>query len=66
MTTTAGSHPVQIDRFFAGPGARGDRWQSLTELAEGWSRGSAKPTQFEAALAEMTATEGFFAYPGLS
>ena len=64
MTTTAGSHPVQIDRFFAGPGARGDRWQSLTELAEGWSRGSAKPTQFEAALAEMTATEGFFAYPG--
>ena len=64
MTTTAGSHPVQIDRFFAGPGARGDRWQSLTELAEGWSRGSAKPTQFEAALAEMTATEGFLAYPG--
>ncbi len=65
MTKAASSsHLVQIDRFFAGPGARGDRWQNLTELAEGWSRGSAGRAQFEAALAEMTATESFYAYPG--
>ena len=64
MTEAARSHPVQIDRFFAGPGARGDRWQNLTEVAEGWSRGAADRTRFKAALAEMTATEGFYAYPG--
>ena len=60
-----GANPVRIDRFFAGPGARGDQWRNLVELAEAWSGGSVKRAKFEAALAEMTATEEFHAYPGL-
>jgi arginine decarboxylase len=64
MTKTATSHPVQIDRFFAGPGARGDHWQNLAELAEAWVRDPAGRAKFETALGEMAATEGFYAYPG--
>ena len=56
--------PSRIDQLFAGPGARGDRWRSLVELAEVWSRDSGSRDDFEAALAEMTATEEFHAYPG--
>ena len=65
MTKVAGSQPVQIDRFFAGPGARGDQWQNLVELAEAWSDGSGSRAKFETALGEMAVTEGFYAYPGL-
>jgi arginine decarboxylase len=57
-------HPVRIDQFFAGPGARGDQWRDLVELAEAWSSGSDRRANFEAALAEMMATEEFHAYPG--
>ena len=64
MSKGASSHPVRIDRFFAGPGARADQWRHLVEMAEAWSGGSAAE-KFEAALAEMTATEEFHAYPGL-
>jgi arginine decarboxylase len=35
------------------------------ELAEAWSSGSGNRAEFEAALAKMTATEEFHAYPGL-
>ena len=35
------------------------------ELAEAWSNGSGNRDKFETALAEMTATEEFHAYPGL-
>jgi arginine decarboxylase len=55
----------RIDRFFAGPGARGDQWRRLVELAEAWSHGSGDRTRVESALADMTATEEFHAYPGL-
>ena len=65
MTKVAGGQPVQIDRFFAGPGARGDQWQNLVELAEAWSDGSGSRAKFETALGEMAVTEGFYAYPGL-
>jgi arginine decarboxylase len=59
------SRPIKIDRFFAGPGARGDQWQNLVELAEAWSNGSGNRSNFEVAFAEVAATEGFHAYPGL-
>src|SRR5262245_14474693 len=65
MSKGANSHRTQIDQFFAGPGARGDHWRDLVELAEAWSKGSGDRTKVEAALAEMTATEEFHAYPGL-
>jgi len=55
---------AQIDRFFVGPGARGDQWHDLAELAERWAHGSADRASFEAALSEMSATEEFHAYPG--
>src|SRR6187399_771837 len=55
---------AQIDRFFVGPGARGDQWHDLAELAEQWAHGSADRASFEAALSEMSATEEFHAYPG--
>ncbi len=65
MSKGASSHPVRIDQFFAGPGARADQWRHLVEVAEAWSGGSGNRETFEAALAEMTATEEFHAYPGL-
>jgi arginine decarboxylase len=37
----------------------------LVEVTEAWSGGSGNREEFEAALAEMTATEEFHAYPGL-
>ena len=54
----------RMDRFFAGPGARGDQWRNLVELAEGWAHGSGSRLGFETALAEMMATEEFHAFPG--
>jgi len=65
MRKHANRHPSQIDRFFAGPGARGDQWRNLVELAEAWSNGTGSRNKVEAALDEMTATEEFHAYPGL-
>ena len=65
MSKGANRHRTQIDQFFAGPGARGDQWRDLVELAEAWSKGSGDRTKVEAALPEMTATEEFHAYPGL-
>jgi arginine decarboxylase len=54
----------RINRFFAGPGARGDQWRNLVELAEGWVNGSGSRPEFEAAVAETMATEEFHAFPG--
>ncbi len=64
MSEAAAGYSSRIDRFFAGPGARGDQWRNLVELAEAWSAGSASRAGFEAALAEMTPTEEYRAYPG--
>ena len=59
------SHSLpQIDQFFVGPGARADRWQNLVELAEAWADGSGSPASFEVALAEVTPTEEYHAFPG--
>ena len=49
----------QIDRFFAGPGSRGDQWRNLVEIAESGAR-----AKFDAALAELAVTDAFHAYPG--
>jgi arginine decarboxylase len=54
----------RIDQFITGPGARGDQWRNLVELAESWSTGSGSRADFEAELTQMTATEEFHAYPG--
>ncbi len=64
MSKGAVSHGARIDRFFAGPGARGDQWRNLVELAESWAAGSSSRPKVEAALGELTATEEFHAYPG--
>ena len=59
------SHSLpQIDQFFVGPGARADRWQNLVELAEAWADGSGSPASFKDALAEVTSTEEYHAFPG--
>jgi arginine/lysine/ornithine decarboxylase len=60
------AHPVQIDRFFAGAGSRGDQWRNLAELAEAWSGGNGSRTLFEAAFGDAVTTEAFHAYPGHS
>src|SRR5262249_48110702 len=56
--------PVRIDQFFAGPGARADRWRDVVDAAQAWSAGSGDRAQFEQALAGIGATEEYFAYPG--
>jgi arginine decarboxylase len=58
------SNAPRIDQFFAGPGARADRWRNLVETAEASSTGSGERAAFDAALAEVSATEEFHAYPG--
>jgi arginine decarboxylase len=64
MSREAGRHTIRIDRFFGGPGARADQWCHLMELANAWANGTGDRAAFEAALAEMTPTEEFHAYPG--
>jgi arginine decarboxylase len=64
MTEAAIGHPNRIDQFFAGPGARGDRWRSVVEAAEAWSSGSGSRAGFDAAFGETAAIEEFHAYPG--
>jgi arginine/lysine/ornithine decarboxylase len=64
MFSEAHRLPSRIDQFFAGPGSRGDQWRNLVELAEAWSGGVGNRAEFEAALARITATEEFHAFPG--
>jgi arginine decarboxylase len=64
MSTSPQRRPAAIDTFFAGPGARADRWRNLVELAEAWQRHSGTETQILRALDQMEATEEFHAYPG--
>jgi len=59
MPQGADGQAIQIDRFFAGPGSRGDQWRSLVEIAEAGDR-----AKFDAALAPLAVTEAFHAYPG--
>ena len=53
-----------IDKFFNGPSARADRWQDLYDIARAWVNGTKNGSDFEGALADLTATEEFYAYPG--
>jgi arginine decarboxylase len=64
MSEGVARHSVRIDQFFAGPGARGDQWRNLAGLAGAWKKSGSR-AKFDAALAELTATEEFHAYPGL-
>jgi len=64
MSSSANLSSARIDQFFAGPGARGDQWRDLVELATAWCKGSGTRADFDAAFASMTATESFHAYPG--
>src|SRR5262245_48504770 len=64
MNKEATTHPVRIDQLFAGPGARADKWRNLVELADAWSQDSRNRAKFDAALADLSATEEFHAYPG--
>jgi hypothetical protein len=56
-TSPVPDHQPRIDRFFAGPGARGDQWRNIVELAEAWPNEPSNGTKVDAALAEMAATE---------
>jgi arginine decarboxylase len=58
------SEPVRIDQFFAGPGARADRWRDVVDAAQAWSTGSGDRAKFNDALAGIGSTEEYFAYPG--
>jgi arginine decarboxylase len=58
------SERVRIDQFFAGPGARADRWRDLVDAAQAWSTGRGDRAKFQEALAGIGATEEYFAYPG--
>ena len=64
MSKGGDRHSVRIDQFFTGLGARSDQWRNLVELAEAWAKGSGTRAECDAALAEMSATEEFHAYPG--
>jgi arginine decarboxylase len=55
---------VRIDQFYAGPGARADRWREVVDAAQAWSTGAGDRGKFEDALAHIGATEEYFAYPG--
>jgi arginine/lysine/ornithine decarboxylase len=67
MSKAASGSQIRIDRFFAGPNARADQWRNLTELTERWSKEhSGDRSKVEVALAELTPTEEFYAYPGIA
>jgi len=56
--------PVRIDQFFAGPGARADRWRDVVDAAQAWSAGRGDRGKFNDALSGIGITEEYFAYPG--
>jgi arginine decarboxylase len=58
------NEPVRIDQFFAGPGARADRWRDVVDAAQAWSAGRGDRAKFNDALAVIGVTEEYFAYPG--
>lgn len=64
MPKETNSQQGRIDQFFSGPGARADQWRDLQDVAHAWAAGTAKRSDFEAALADMEATEEYHAYPG--
>lgn len=66
MSTGDAGVSSRIDSFFAGPGARADRWRDLAEAAEAWCNDASARRKFDVALDEIGATEEFHAYPGLN
>jgi arginine decarboxylase len=64
MATKESPRSNDIDRFFAGPGSRADRWRDLVQLAEVWVANPHKGADVKSAISEMIPTEEFHAYPG--
>src|SRR5690242_6374006 len=64
MATKENARSNDIDRFFAGPGSRADRWRDLVQLAEAWAADPRKGADVKSAIGEMIPTEEFHAYPG--
>src|SRR5262249_34314289 len=58
------AEPVRIDQFFAGPGARADRWRDVVDAAQAWSEGRGTSSKFNEVLAGIGSTEEYCAYPG--
>ena len=60
------SSAASIDRFFTGPGSRGDRWRDLAELADIWTKERTPEARgaVDAAFADIAIIEQFHAYPG--
>ena len=48
---------ARIDKFFAGPGSRADKWSELLRSAELWREGSGNKAGVETALAAIAVTE---------
>jgi len=64
VSKVSGQSFPRIDQFFAGPGARADRWQNLVKLADAWADGTGSSGSVENALAEISPTEEYHAFPG--
>jgi arginine decarboxylase len=56
---------VHLDHFFSTSAARPDLWRELNAKAQVWAAGArSERAAVEAALAQVSALEDFFAYPG--
>lgn len=66
--TQLSSAAAGIDRFFAGPGSRGDKWRNLAEAAGVWANEKTPAARgaVDAAFNDIAIIEQFHAYPGVA
>lgn len=66
MLQVSSAATPSIDRFFAGPGSRGDRWRNFAELADVWTRERTLAARgaVDAAFGDIAIIEQFHSYPG--
>ena len=55
---------TRIDQFLLIHSARADNWREITTLADAWAASRGERAALEAALAAMSASEEYHAYPG--
>ncbi len=55
-----------IDQFLLIHSARDDSWREITTLADAWAAKRGERAALEAAIAAISATEEYHAYPGLA